>query len=477
MVSPYTNAIFNPLDNPEYPAEGNYGASYLRQEVVLKAYDAISKYYSVLDSYTIMPKQLPGNWQSAAVQTSLNASLNSMGAGASSYMHWVNDFAINNGLDGKNYIPTGFWSSQQVDASGDKLWVPSAFELQHTGYGSSESELISHSQIPYDNNYEIGQVNNGGIVDAVLSNPQGDTRTGLWEMSAYDRATNVVTWIRTGMHTIPYGAEVPNMARAMNTSGHHGYVGVQAEIGLQVGIHINLKQLIEDNFVSVDEILNSSGAINSQPIVDGGFSEADLENVQNDYKNYLLGKYVKSSLQDSGTVLVEYNVTSNDYIVDNITINNQKITLVNGKSSVSTNGICDINSYTMNNKVYVQISNIATNITSVQPYLNYYYNVNLNLANNNNQNSIMIINSQNQTMTIKLNQLGEFEYNIVNLICDREYMITLVGEVKFDTEEVNILVNGQNSSSYLFEVISDKCIKFSCTERDSILSINNLKII
>ena len=227
MARPYVSSVlFNPSkiiedNNKTYRYEGNYSQSYLRDKNVLPLYETLdSKYGDVFDKYVVAPSQLAadalnlGGWQSSAYQTSYNSSrelyTTNNGIGSSGYMDDVADFGLENGMDGLSGKHSR-WSDESTVESvyNDKLWVPSGFEVLHTGYGQNAESKLQDTGRVYDEANDIIYLD--GYLDGHYSEASAKidsgantashtnaNRTGLWELNAYDRASASCAWLRSG---------------------------------------------------------------------------------------------------------------------------------------------------------------------------------------------------------------------------------------------------------------------------------------
>ena len=235
MTKSYITAQFNPRNETTigeytYKREGNYSVSLLRNQTVLPLYETLCSLFNKanLDNFVVAPYQLSsqnasdliqtsnlpqdpsyylnlGAWQCSLVQTSANANGDLVGAdvssslGTSSYGDLflnASAFSLGNGLDGLNVssIPSGTWASNMVSAYKDKLWVPSSFEVMHTGHYYGTTTNIVNTNKSFDNEKSISVLENAENLNTNLDENIGNTRTGLWELNAYDRAEDGVTW-------------------------------------------------------------------------------------------------------------------------------------------------------------------------------------------------------------------------------------------------------------------------------------------
>lgn len=236
---------------------GNYSTSDIR-DVILADYTTLigNDYFSQADQYIVAPYQLSssngaefsttgydksgknnefkaktdflnlGGWQSSAYQTSQSArnltntpSINgnwlsstdtniTSKLGASGYCDegdtdWGYEYGVNNGLDG---LGDGWKSWSSIDTNyADKLWLPSGFEVLHTGYGQTATSQLQNTGRLYDEANDIIYLDSNYSKATAGLNSSANTashtnanRTGLWELNAYDRASNSWAWLRSG---------------------------------------------------------------------------------------------------------------------------------------------------------------------------------------------------------------------------------------------------------------------------------------
>ena len=260
MTNSYMMHRFNPWlsqATEEYRYEGNYSQSEIRDQAVLPTYETMASTYSQLDQYVVTPSEVPGLWQSSAYQTSYNSkrSQYSTGIGTSGYGSGSSSYNLENGLDG---LSGGYssWSGTVESAYTDKLWVPSAFEVMHTGYGSSDdgTSPLQDTGNNFDEGEGVSYVSNSSSASTTLSNVTSgeDGRTGLWELNGYDRAwgdTSVTSfaWLRSG-----YSNGIGS-ARAVYWDGNVIDGSVDAPSGVRVALHLNLKSLAS-NLLDMDSV-------------------------------------------------------------------------------------------------------------------------------------------------------------------------------------------------------------------------------
>ena len=276
MVRPY-------LESQQFDSNyGNYSKSAVRN-AILSDYTKLIEKFSQVDQYIVAPYQLTsganasdmsktavengtylnlGGWQSSEYQTSQSArtltnkpsidgnwlsstdkSITSK-LGASGYCDegdtfWGYEYGVNNGLDG---LGDGWKAWESINSNyTDKLWLPSGFEVLHTGYGqTAESELQDTGRlydeandiIYLDSNY--GKAIAGINSSANTASHKNANRTGLWELNGYDRASNSWAWLRSGY------SSADNCARGVYSSGDNYDVLVCRDYGVRVALHLNL---------------------------------------------------------------------------------------------------------------------------------------------------------------------------------------------------------------------------------------------
>ena len=303
MCRPYTNAQFNPssdteYNNKTYRSEGNYSQSYLRDKTVLPLYDTLKATYKTaedvctFDKYVVAPYQLTsgasasdmskttvengtylnlGGWQSSKYQTSYNKDLAlynnktniNDALGSSGYRENSSDYSLENGMDGLSVAYIG-WSGKVESAYVDKLWVPSEFEVLHTGYGSSNAVAeggTTGRKVENGKYYDVGnaivKLQYPPTVGAFPSNSNSNAnRTGLWELNGYDRASSHWSWTRSSLSTGRHVCDV-------GVNGNYGADPVhQVEAGVRVALHLNLGAL-KSLFATKLNITAKNNAVNS----------------------------------------------------------------------------------------------------------------------------------------------------------------------------------------------------------------------
>ena len=294
MARPYTNKMFNPSNNAVYKNKGDYSQSYLRNKIVLPLYETLKTKYKALDQYVVAPYQLSssgasditskttrkedydsgkflnlGGWQSSAFQTSVPGVTSSnlvitgkwlssidtgitSQLGASGYCDAAGkygygaQYCVNNGLDG---LGDGWKSWESIDSNyTDKLWLPSGFEVLHTGYKPATGDKLSkydegNDIIYLDSNY--GKATAGINSSANTSAHTNANRTGLWELNAYERTSTSTStstssptaWLRSGT------SNGSNCAVIIDTYGDNQNGIVNYAKDIRVALHLNLGAL------------------------------------------------------------------------------------------------------------------------------------------------------------------------------------------------------------------------------------------
>ena len=286
MCRPYTTAQFNPSSDKTYNGktyryEGNYSQSYLRDKTVLPLYDTLKTTYSEsLDKYIVAPNAIPGLWQSSAYQTSANSSRATYGTGSSGYMDGSASYGLNNGLDGQGTKHTSWRGTIDTNYT-DKLWVPSGFEVLHTGYGQNAESTLQGTGRLYDEANDIIYLNidsskggtykdAGAIINsgANTSSHTNANRTGLWELNGYDRASASWAWLRSGVSS---GSGYN--AREIHFGGNHYDRNVDDYRGVRVALHLNLgalKSLLpKETNLSITATNNAVNSLLVLTIMDG----------------------------------------------------------------------------------------------------------------------------------------------------------------------------------------------------------------
>ena len=260
---------------------GNYSKSAIRNGI-LGDYTTLKGKFSQADQYIVAPYQLSssgasdmsktpvengrylnlGGWQSSAYQTSapgvisdipliiqnnewMSGTTAEIHTGASGYYNARNTYssnyyAVNNGLDG---LGDGWKSWSSIDSNyTDKLWLPSGFEVLHTGYKPSTGATLSRYDgvndiICLDSNYDKATA--GINSKANISAHTNVNRTGLWELNGYDRASNNTVWLRSSGSDSDFNACIVDHMGDLGTDSADDY----QVTGVRVALHLNLGEL------------------------------------------------------------------------------------------------------------------------------------------------------------------------------------------------------------------------------------------
>ena len=276
---------------------GNYSESAVR-DVILDDYATLIDKFSKVDPYIVAPYQLSssdgaefsttgydksgknralkektdflnlGGWQSSAYQTSQSArnlteppSINgnwlsstdtniTSKLGASGYCdegdtNWGYEYGVNNGLDG---LGDGWKSWSSIDTNyADKLWLPSGFEVLHTGYGQTATSQLQNTGRLYDEANDIiyldsnySKATAGINSEAYTSSHKNTNRTGLWELSGYDRAIGEPengAWLRSG------ATDNCDSVRVAHVDGDNCNFKFSDGIYVRVALHLSLSAL------------------------------------------------------------------------------------------------------------------------------------------------------------------------------------------------------------------------------------------
>ena len=468
MVDEYTDSQFNPNETTidenngkTYRYEANYSQSYLRDKVVIPIYNEMQNEYTKLNQYVVTPSNLPGYWQSSYYQTSCNGDLNiykDSGIGASGHCYEdFSFFSICNGMDGystKNPI----WQGEVENIYEDKLWVPSAFETLHTGFGSNENALLKDTGRLYDNDKMIYYIYDNDInsADANLyhwmtqegPSSNTDVRTGLWELNSFDRATGQICWLRSALGD--YNDSFPAHARSIHRTGYRENTPVTniAAHGVRVALHLDLNALAQDYQLAQFSISEQGDAImDSYLSVDGA---------------KVLKAYVPTT---SGSIILNSTFQSNSIgglkSITNLNTNEEIFLSFNNKlSSKSENGIADI---TITNESEGTITYSISNVSEGRYQFNLDFHIpKFSLQTNFNivsaKDMLLVISGESQVFVYKLTA-GTTNVNITmpKLIVGRLYTITVVngeisgqlvqtGDVTVNTNPYTFICNSEDAT-------------------------------
>lgn len=326
MVREYTRATFDTSGSPysSVGSEGNYSASSLRT-LVQNLYGTMKSSYSALDQFVVAPNAIPGLWQSSSAQTANASNGASFGLGSSAMRLSSSDYALQNGLDGLS-APHSRWSKSVARAYTDKLWIPSNFEVAHTD--STRDGALSMA---------------GDHIDATLSGatngPQGDGRSGLWELNGFDRAAgNPGQWTRSG-------SSLRNN-KALFISGEGGFIGDEETYydpdiahglnGVRVALHIDLKELAEQAMATIEANTAQSGVTTA---ITASSDESTSKWAPTMKNYYLLNKQFveKNIATNKGTATVTYNFDTTRYNLSTLVVKNPNDSTIIGTIDLLAN--------------------------------------------------------------------------------------------------------------------------------------------
>ncbi len=406
MCRPYTSAIFDSTD-------ANYSTSSVRTSVS-SLYETLKTTYSSLNTYVVTPGALPGEWQSSEYQTSRNSSRASYsgakdtGNGASGCTKDNDDFGINNGLDEKG-DPHASWSNTNIaSAYTDKLWVPSGFEVLHTGYGEKTNSTIKGTGRTFDETNDIVWLDNydsyeNASVSADITSNRGDDRTGLWELNGYDRAVSSSswTWLRSGRSTSsnnPCGIFKDGSAKSNR---------VNRSSGVRVALHLDLKKLANDYLTKVTA--NQKSATGASTQITAITSSNTLQTTLSiyNYSNYVAPNLIAEKYKKT----ITFNTVSGANQVKSFTLTSGSITktinIVGASGSgtrETTKDLCDYSYTYENGQLKVTVSNVQTHILNVQANVDGYTTLNLSVTNSA-PNSLLVLHFFNGS-----DKLGECSF-------------------------------------------------------------------
>ncbi len=367
MVDQYMTHRFNPSwTSGIYRYEGNYSQSEIRDQAVLPTYQTMTDTYSQLDQYVVAPSDIPGLWQSSAYQTSANddnqyynGTASNSGAsengdyalGTSGYGQNNSYYNLENGLDGLSVSKTSDrqWQGDIISAYTDKLWVPSAFEVLHTGY-AGEYTTIQDTGRAFDEREGVSYVSSSTSASATLRNVTSgeDGRTGLWELNGYDRAWGDTTngswvWLRSG-----YSGSTGGARGILNSGAHNSNYNVDYTYGVRVALHLNLKSLASNLLASV-----SAGDTTGEVTITPTSNNIAQTVFQSQGKNVL-----KNDTSSNGTVEITYNGVNTDTYNFTLNIGGTDITIGTSATSGSIPNYCDYSYTVSGNQVVLTLNNI-----------------------------------------------------------------------------------------------------------------------
>jgi len=245
--------------------ENNYGASNVRVELLRDFYEITTAFDAT--RYFVAPRDVPGKWQRAYVQTGTNAwgryyvsgefqrsavydegtYIKQLGLGAAGLI-WGHHahFSINNGKDGMSVGPVDeAWAHTAViTTDGDLIWLPSDFEVRSMGHNNELARFQTFIAHPHDVHSELRWNYDIREEDERYGLPYW--RSGLWELNGFDRAfytTDVglssrMVWLRSG-DSLALGN-----ATTVYHTGNRYSVGVNQFAGVRPAVHISISRLI-----------------------------------------------------------------------------------------------------------------------------------------------------------------------------------------------------------------------------------------
>ncbi len=450
------------------------------RSALLSKYNELTTQHSELDKYVVAPYQLSsygaddlsntslsaeqnqvdkffnlGAWQSSAVQTGSTVSATNTSIGSSPNSSGGGDFAYNNGMDGLSVTPF----SNNASTYTDKLWEPSAFEVFYTGYGDS-------SVVDYDNINAISTTENSSdltIYENMLVNANNDSsRTGLWKLNAYDRATGVWAWLRSALYN-------DSQYRVIHNNGSWHQYQASDPTYSRAAIHIDLKALSQ--LITKTVNVNVTSGANIDPTTSGGITQYDINGMDYTEQGKYLGKLFENDDSSKGTMIVKYNYDTLKYNVLNFSINGQVINAETFSGNGSINGVCDYSYYKNTVGIEIALSNVESDITvSAQAEEFSNYGLTLQLNNNATNNYMIILSSDGNAYAYNVTtQGGSITLSFPMLIINREYKLTILGSAKF--------TNVENSSAELQVDFEDNnSITFICATPNITATISGITI-
>lgn len=468
------------------PNTNVYHDSSLRQ-VMLDTYNSWCTTYPTLDQYVIAPYQLSsygasdlsattltaeqnqpdkfynlGAWQSSAVQTGNSISGLSQGLGSSPHIQNANDFSCINGLDGLNVAS---FIGENASCYTDKLWTPSAFEVMYTGYGEDTNVVkFDNGNTPTYFENSVSVANTDVIVDIPTNT---SSRTGLWKLNAYDRATNNFVWLRS----IPYGST--SQFRVIHRHGApHQYI-VQDASYWRPAIHIDLTELTKLITHSVTANASSGENTSINPSELGGITQNDVNRMQEIVQNEYVGKVYQEDTSVRGQKTIYYSYNPKMYDIVSFSINGQTILMEDAfGSGTSTDGLCEY-SYNKNmTGLAITISNVKGDI-NIEAQAERYNNFDLviSMTNNSNRDLLLAVSSTDTGAIYRISSSkGQISLTLPTLVVQREYKFTLIGQVKIQNT-INL------SANYTITMIDDKTFILVCSVPNEIITLDNIVIV
>ena len=317
MSQPYTSAYFNYEKNNQVYDESNL------QEVVTKTWqELLNSFDSItLSDYVVTPNDLLGQWQ----------------------FNQPNDISYSN------------HNELSVDEIG--LWIPSGYECLETSWDESEciSVIEPSSEVNPPKYTSMGYDSQDGW--------QGDGRTGLWKLNAYDRAWGddsiSAIWLRSGYY------QWGDCVRGINNCSWPIVYNAKSELGVRPAIHINLKKLCEEVFAKISISQNGLNDYQSQIF---SYDKNWSNKVPSFYMQFN-DAIVKQSSQDEGIVKLVY-LFENELYLNSFVIKcksgEETISLVNkSPNKIYHSQYCDYSFTSSNGEVVLNLGNVADDLNVI----------------------------------------------------------------------------------------------------------------
>ena len=304
----------------------------------------------------------------------------------------------------------------------------------------------------------ISVLENAENLNTNLDENIGNTRTGLWELNAYDRAEDGVTWswVRSGRSTKFNGAKdiEPNGANNGNSVEH-------TDGGVRLALHIDLNKLKQDcNLATLTTSDNQSNGMVSNFVMSNQNNKTyNLSSNSNEDYVYLINNF---NIGESGGLNSITNLETG--VQTSITFNNNI-------SSRVENGIADIEivSRTANQEVY-KISNV--NMGEYKFNVSYSvlpsYNCSFEITNNCIDDVLLVVSSDAQVFVYKLTaDTTNVNITMPKLTVGRLYTITVV----------NGEISGQLVQTQTGDVtVNTNPYTFICNSEDATVTLSGITI-
>jgi len=280
----------------EYFFEGNYNASIARSNL-LRDTDFIIDRFNI-NSYLVVPSDLPGLWQSSVYQTGTNMNHEyfvtgrffTTGAGrrtvgsedeidglGATGLIWgdLRPFSLINGMDGFSVGPySSNWPNTSVESTYDDLfWLPSDFEVRTMGFDKDSARSftllrdadnrttalranreVAVVEIDEDEDEETEDSEDiEEIEDITEDEDLPDTgRSGLWRLNGFDRAFDrdalgmprgwitEQVWLRT-QDSLGIGS-----VNVVTNRGSRYAYGVNQLAGMRPAVHLSITELLKE---------------------------------------------------------------------------------------------------------------------------------------------------------------------------------------------------------------------------------------